>query len=120
MPRTSRAERAQQEILEYVRRTEEAVVDASRKWAAGIGDIAPGDAKATRKLIDDAFDLTETVLKTQREFVHSLVDTVRGADSRKRAAPVTKATGSPAKATTTPKKATKTGKVAAKRRSGQA
>ncbi len=77
MPNVRRVGAVQDEILNHVRKSEEAFLDAGRKWADSIGDLVPGDTQGLRKFVDDAFDLTESVLKTQREFVQSVFDALR-------------------------------------------
>lgn len=77
MANVRRGGAVQDEILDYVRKSEESIIDAGRKWTDSIAELVPGDARGMRKLVDDAFDLTEAILKTQRQFVHSVLDALR-------------------------------------------
>jgi mannitol-1-phosphate/altronate dehydrogenase len=48
-------------------------------------DLVPGDGESIRKVVEDAFDLTETVLKNQREFANSVLDRILGESTSKQA-----------------------------------
>jgi hypothetical protein len=59
-----------------VKKSTDAILDASRNFADGASDMVPGDKEQVDKMIDQAFDLTERVLKVQRDFAKQVVDTV--------------------------------------------
>lgn len=95
------------DILEFVRKSEETITEASRKWGETLCDLVPGEGANLRKIVDDAFDFTDTVLKNQREFAHSVLDRLLGPTTPKRAS-----TRGPAKAAakrTPPRTAAKAG-----------
>jgi hypothetical protein len=66
------------EVLESVRKSEEALLDAGRKFAEAVADAVPGAPEAARKIIDQAFSLTERILNTQREFARAVLDALPG------------------------------------------
>lgn len=76
----------EEELFGCVTKSEAAIMDAGRRWSEEIGKYVPSDPKAVRKLIDDVFDLTESVLRSQREFAHSVLDSLEGTGKRTAAA----------------------------------
>jgi hypothetical protein len=66
----------QDQIFEMVKRSQEVIVDASRTFVEGAADLAPGDREAIDNLIDNAFDLTERILQSQRDFAKTVLATV--------------------------------------------
>lgn len=84
MATTKQTEPVREEILEFVRKTEETVTEAGRKLGETVCDLMPNDGDGIRKVVDEAFDLTETILKSQRDFATSLLDSILGAPSPKR------------------------------------
>jgi len=66
----------QDQVFDLVRRSQEAMIDASRSFTDSIRSLAPGEIEQLDKLIDDAFEFTERVLRTQREFARSVVQAV--------------------------------------------
>lgn len=76
MPETPDIAKFQEQVLDLVRRSQDAMVEAGRSFAENATSIVPGDTSQIEKLIDNAFDFTEKVIKTQREFTKSVVDTV--------------------------------------------
>jgi hypothetical protein len=79
MPAFHETEEREKELFEMVRRSEESVVEAGRKWAKAVGDAMPMDMPIMRELVKGAFDFTEEVLKAQREFVHAMLRATRPA-----------------------------------------
>jgi hypothetical protein len=73
------------EILDFVRKSEETITEAGRKLGKTVCELVPGEAQSIRKAVDEAFDFTETILKSQREFADSLLDKVLGVPSSRRA-----------------------------------
>jgi hypothetical protein len=79
---TPRSEKSvQEQILDSVRRSQEIILDASRNFVDSAADLAPGDRQQIDTLIDNAFDLTERILQTQRDFAKSLLNTVSRQDA---------------------------------------
>lgn len=76
MPETPDLAKYQEQLLEIVRRSQDAMIEASRSFADNATSIVPGDTSQIEKLIDSAFDFTDKVIKTQREFTKSVLDTV--------------------------------------------
>ena len=65
------------EVFEVIRRSEEAVLGAGRKWATAVTDAMPVELPMVREVVKGAFDLSERVLTAQREFAHSLLHVTR-------------------------------------------
>lgn len=76
MTETPDISKLQDQVFELVRRSQEAILDAGRSFADNLSSVAPGDHEAIDRLLDDAFDFTERVLKTQRDFAKSVVQAV--------------------------------------------
>jgi hypothetical protein len=68
----------QDQIFDMVRRSQEVILDASRNFVDGASDMAPGDREQIDRLIDNAFDLTERILQSQRDFAKTVLDSVTG------------------------------------------
>jgi|SRR6266487_624100 len=74
-------EEVQAQILTTVRKSQDAVVAAVRKWTEAVQKLAPQTpayplAEALPKpaeLVDSAFDFAEQLLAAQREFAHSIL-----------------------------------------------
>ena len=49
------------------------MLDAGRTFTDGVSSMTPGDSSAVDELIDRAFDLTEKVLQSQRDFAKQVV-----------------------------------------------
>lgn len=71
------------ELLAFVRRNEEAMLKASRKWVESVGEAMPVDVPAAHRMVDGVFDFTERVLKTQREFAHRMIRQTRHTATRR-------------------------------------
>lgn len=63
----------QKQVFDLVQRSQESILDAGRSFADNLAAMAPGDNDAIDKLLDDAFEFTERVLRSQREFAKSVV-----------------------------------------------
>lgn len=83
MATTKQSEPMCEEILEFVRKTEETITEAGRKLGDTVCDLVPSDGDSIRKVVDEAFDCTEKILKSQREFASSLLDDILGTSSSK-------------------------------------
>jgi hypothetical protein len=66
-------------VLDFVRKSEEAVLEVGRKWADAVGDFVPVEMPVVRDLRKQVFDLVEELLKMQREFAHKMLDETRKA-----------------------------------------
>jgi hypothetical protein len=66
-------------VLDFVRKSEEAVVEVGRKWADAVGEFVPVEMPVVRDLRKRVFDLGEEFLKMQREFAHKMLDETRKA-----------------------------------------
>jgi hypothetical protein len=73
MPDTPDLKQLQEQIFDLVARSQKAVLDAGRSFTDGVSNMTPGDTSAVDELIDRAFDLTEKVLKAQRDFAKQVV-----------------------------------------------
>jgi hypothetical protein len=67
------AEELDVQIFDFVRESEEAIVEAGRKWASAVGDSLPVEMPVTHELMKGFFDFTEEVLRIQREFARELI-----------------------------------------------
>ncbi|MEJ5254869.1 MAG: hypothetical protein WHS89_05920 [Acidimicrobiales bacterium] len=76
MAETPDISKLQDQVFELVRRSQEAILDAGRSFADNLSSVAPGDREAIDRLLDDAFDFTERVLRTQRELAKSVVQAI--------------------------------------------
>ena len=81
MVTTKPREPMREEILDFVRKTEETITEAGRKLGDTVCDLVPNDGDTIRKVVDEAFDFTEKILKSQRDFASSLLDDVLGKSS---------------------------------------
>jgi hypothetical protein len=110
MPKPKTTDPIRDEVRDFVRKSEEALVDARERWSETLRDLVPEDGARVRKVVEDAFDFTEKLLKNQREFAHSVLDAVLGEATPKRTpapkraatskrAATTKRTGKPKAAT---------------------
>lgn len=79
MPALHETEEREKELFEMVRRSEESVLEAGRKWTKSVGDALPMDMPVMRELVKGAFDFTEEVLRAQREFAHAMLRVTRPA-----------------------------------------
>jgi len=85
-------EQFEKNSLDLVRRTEEAAVDVARKWADDAMHVVPLEMRLLRQVLTDAFDITEKVLKLQREFLERLVRAAREPGTKVTTKPATKPT----------------------------
>ena len=76
MPDTNDINRLQQQIFDLVKSSQEALLDASRVFTDRVSAMAPGDPAQLDDLIDNAFDMTERVMRTQRDLAKKVVETV--------------------------------------------
>ena len=107
-------EELDREVFAFVRKSEEAALEAARKWAKAVRESAPVEMPMVRDLVNGVFDFTEEILRIQREFAHNVLHQTRTMVQRMSAlspkpAPRAKAraTGPPARRATTASKAKK-------------
>lgn len=75
-------DRIEEEVFDFVRKTEEASLDAGRKFAKAVGDFLPVEIPVVREFMKGVFDFTEGILRTQREFALKMVHETEGMVSR--------------------------------------
>jgi hypothetical protein len=73
------------QVLEFVRKSEETTTEATRRLTETLRELVPDDGEGIRRVVDGAFDFTERVVKNQREFGKSMLDTLLREPARKRA-----------------------------------
>ena len=76
MPDADDVNKLQEQIFDLVKRSQDTMIDASRTFTDRVSAMTPGDANQLDELIDSAFDMTERVLQSQREFAKRVVETV--------------------------------------------
>ena len=74
------------QILDLVRKSEDLIVQTGHDWAQSAAERVPNTPPEVRKVIDDAFDVAEAILKAQREFARDVLDVVVGSQEGKKAA----------------------------------
>jgi hypothetical protein len=104
------------EIRALARKSEAAVEQAGHRLATAVRSFLPEASADARKFMDEAFDYLESALRSQRDFVHSVLDTVGGRSGTKSARPARKtatasgtARKSARKQPTRPRKSARTG-----------
>jgi hypothetical protein len=105
MPKPKTTGPIRDEVRDFVRKSEEALVDARKRWSETVRDLVPEDGARVRKVVDDAFDFTARLLENQREFAHSVLDAVLGEAAPKQ--PATTKRAAPSKRAGTTKRAAK-------------
>jgi hypothetical protein len=107
----SNAKSANEDVFEFVRKSEEAVLEVGRRWAETLSDFVPAEVPLAREMTKQVLEFLEELLKIQRDFAEQVFDeTTKAATKTAKAA---KKTTKAAKKTT--KAATKTAKDAAKK-----
>jgi hypothetical protein len=76
------ADRIDEEVFDFVRKTEEASVEAGRRFAKAVGDFVPVEMPVLRELMKGVFDFTEGILKVQREFAQKMLRETQGMKDR--------------------------------------
>ena len=64
------------EVAGFIKKSEEALGEASRRLTETLRDIVPGDRSSLRNVVGEAFDYMERALRGQREFANSFLDAV--------------------------------------------
>ena len=68
------------EVFDVVRKSEEAVLEATRKWVHATGELMPVELPVLRDVMHRLLDFTEEMLKVQREFAHNMLEAVRNVE----------------------------------------
>ena len=73
----------QAQVLDGIRKSQEAVIDGMRSWAETIQQLVPGGAQAAvpgagqlpspAEVVDSVFDFAAQLLNAQREWAHSIL-----------------------------------------------
>ena len=66
----------EKDVFELVRKAEDSAVEAGRKWAKAVGELVPLELPAMRRVVKEAFDFTDEMLKLQRQFVYNVLQAV--------------------------------------------
>ena len=77
------AQEVQAQVLEGIRKSQEAVIDGMRAWAETVQQMVPGAAQASvpgagqlptpAEVVDSVFDFAAQLLNAQRELAHSVL-----------------------------------------------
>ena len=68
------------ELFDVVRKSEEAVLEATRKWVHATGELMPVEMPVLHDVVYRLLDFTEEMLKVQREFAHNMLEAVRSVE----------------------------------------
>jgi hypothetical protein len=66
-------------VLDFVRKSEEAVLEVGRKWVDAVGEFVPVEVPLMRDLRKQVFDLVEELLRMQRDFAQKMLAEARKA-----------------------------------------
>ncbi len=72
----------QEEVLDFVRKSEEAVLEVGRKWADAVAEFMPVEMPPVRELRKHVFEAVEELLRIQREFAQKVLDETRQATAK--------------------------------------
>jgi hypothetical protein len=70
-------EQLDREVFAFVRKSEEAALEAARNWAKAVGEAAPVEMPMVHDLVKGVLDFTEEVLRIQREFAQNVLHQTR-------------------------------------------
>jgi len=73
MAKNVEADRTEEEVFDFVRKSEEASLEAGRRFAKAVGEFVPVEMPVVREFMKGVFDFTEGILKIQREFAQKLL-----------------------------------------------
>jgi hypothetical protein len=115
---TDPTQEIQAQVLDGIRKSQEAVIDGMRTWAETVQRLVPGSAQAAAvpgagqlpsatEVVDSVFDFAAQLLNAQRELAHSVLGATTAIGER-----VQEETG---KAAATAEKAAGTSRKSAKR-----
>jgi hypothetical protein len=83
MARAKTTEPMREEIRAFVQKSEATIAEAGRKLGERVAELVPDDGQSIRRVIDEAFDFTETVVKNQREFANAMLDKILGKPAKR-------------------------------------
>jgi len=66
-------------VVDFVRKSEEAVLEVGRKWAEAIDEFVPVEVPLVRDLRKQVFALVEELLRMQRDFAQKMLAETRKA-----------------------------------------
>ena len=80
---TDTTQEIQAQVLDGIRKSQEAVIDGMRTWAETIQQLVPGTTQAAMprtdqlptptEVVDSVFDVAAQLLNAQRELAHSIL-----------------------------------------------
>ena len=80
---TDPTQEIQAQVLDGIRKSQEAVIDGMRTWAETVQQLVPGAAQSAvpgtsqlpspTEVVDSVFDFAAQLLNAQRELVHSVL-----------------------------------------------
>jgi hypothetical protein len=80
---TDPTQEIQAQVLDGIRKSQEAVIDGMRSWAETVQQLVPGAAQAAvpgaaqlpspTEVVDSVFDFAAQLLNAQRELAHSIL-----------------------------------------------
>ena len=80
---TDPTQEIQAQVLDGIRKSQEAVIDGMRAWTETVQQLVPGTAQATvpgasqlpspAEVVDSVFDFAAQLLNAQRELAHSVL-----------------------------------------------
>ena len=82
-----------EDVFEFVRKSEEAVLEVGRKWAETLGDFVPAEMPLAREITKQVLEFLEELLKIQRDFAEQVIE-----ETTKAAKKTTKAVANKARA----------------------
>jgi len=66
-------------VVDFVRKSEEAVLEVGRKWAKAVDEFVPVEMPLVRDLRKQVFDMIEELLRIQRDFAQKILAETRKA-----------------------------------------
>ena len=66
-------------VVDFVRKSEEAVLEVGRKWAEAVDEFVPVELPLVRDLRKQVFDMVEELLRIQRDFAQKILAETRKA-----------------------------------------
>src|SRR5664280_335187 len=63
-----------EDVFEFVRKSEEAVLEVGRKWAETLGDFVPAEMPLAREITKQVLEFLEELLKIQRDFAEQVIE----------------------------------------------
>ncbi len=64
-------------VVDFVRKSEEAVLEVGRKWAEAVDEFVPVELPLVRDLRKQVFDMVEELLRIQRDFAQKILAETR-------------------------------------------